>query len=258
MERRYGILARRGVRNIDAYHERLDEDVRDGLEVVGERLPYVVAIIDELADLMITTAAEVEEPIGRLAQTARAVGIHLIVATQRPSVDVITGVIKANFPSRIAFQVASRTDSRTILDMNGAESLLGKGDMLFMPSGRPEADRVHGAFVSDRDTERMVKFWKRIKPKLPSIDLETERETETAGGMGSDDVLFEEAARLVVLHQQGSASLLQRRLKVGYSRAARLVDMLEEAGIVAPSEGSKAREVLVNDGQLDEILQLKG
>jgi S-DNA-T family DNA segregation ATPase FtsK/SpoIIIE len=258
MERRYGILARRGVRNIDAYHERLDEDVKDGLEVIGERLPYVVAIIDELADLMITTAAEVEEPIGRLAQTARAVGIHLIVATQRPSVDVITGVIKANFPSRIAFQVASRTDSRTILDMNGAESLLGKGDMLFMPSGRPEADRVHGAFVSDRDTERMVKFWKRVKPKLPSIDLETERETETAGGMGSDDALFEEAARLVVLHQQGSASLLQRRLKVGYSRAARLVDMLEEAGIVAPSEGSKAREVLVNDGQLDEILQLKG
>ncbi|HSK41362.1 MAG TPA: DNA translocase FtsK, partial [Arenibaculum sp.] len=172
MERRYGILARRGVRNIDLYHERLEEDKRDGCEVIPEKLPYVVAIIDELADLMITTANEVEEPIGRLAQTARAVGIHLLVATQRPSVDVLTGVIKANFPSRIAFQVASRTDSRTILDANGAESLLGKGDMLFMASGRPELERVHGAYVSDRDTERVVKFWKRVKPNLPSIDLE--------------------------------------------------------------------------------------
>lgn len=257
MERRYGILARRGVRNIDLYHERLDEDEKDGLEVIGERLPYVVAIIDELADLMITTSCEVEEPIGRLAQTARAVGIHLIVATQRPSVDVLTGVIKANFPSRIAFQVASRTDSRTILDMNGADSLLGRGDMLFLPSGRPEPDRVHGAFVSDRDTERVVKFWKRVKPELPSIDLEPPPENDGPGGMGGDDALFEEAARLVVLHQQGSASLLQRRLKVGYSRAARLVDMLEEAGIVAPSEGSKAREVLVNDPQLDEILKFR-
>lgn len=253
MERRYGILARRGVRNIDLYNERLEEDRRDGCETIGESLPFIVAIIDELADLMITTANEVEEPIGRLAQTARAVGIHLIVATQRPSVDVLTGVIKANFPSRIAFQVASRTDSRTILDANGAESLLGKGDMLFMASGRPELERVHGAFVSDRDTERLVKFWKRVKPNLPSIDLEAEEKNEVSGGLG-DDVLFHDAARLVVLHQQGSASLLQRRLKVGYSRAARLVDMLEEAGIVAPSEGSKAREVLVDDLRLDEIL----
>jgi S-DNA-T family DNA segregation ATPase FtsK/SpoIIIE len=253
MERRYGILARRGVRNIDLYHERLEEDRRDGCEVIGEKLPFIVAIIDELADLMITTANEVEEPIGRLAQTARAVGIHLIVATQRPSVDVLTGVIKANFPSRIAFQVASRTDSRTILDSNGAESLLGKGDMLFMFSGRPELERVHGAFVSDRDTERIVKFWKRVRPKLPSIDLEAEERNEVSGGLG-DDPLFDEAARMVVLHQQGSASLLQRRLKVGYSRAARLVDMLEEAGIVAPSEGSKAREVLVDDVRLEELL----
>jgi len=253
MERRYGILARRGVRNIDLYHERLEEDKRDGCEVIGEKLPFIVAIIDELADLMITTANEVEEPIGRLAQTARAVGIHLIVATQRPSVDVLTGVIKANFPSRIAFQVASRTDSRTILDANGAESLLGKGDMLFMFSGRPELERVHGAFVSDRDTERLVKFWKRVKPKLPSIDLEAEEKNEASGGLG-DDPLFDDAARLVVLHQQGSASLLQRRLKVGYSRAARLVDMLEEAGIVAPSEGSKAREVLVDELRLEELL----
>jgi S-DNA-T family DNA segregation ATPase FtsK/SpoIIIE len=255
MERRYTLLARRGVRNIDAYHERLDEDVRDGCEVVGERLPYVVAVIDELADLMITTTAEVEEPIGRLAQTARAVGIHLIVATQRPSVDVLTGVIKANFPSRIAFQVASRTDSRTILDMNGAESLLGRGDMLFMLSGRPEVDRVHGAFVSDRDTERIVKFWRRVKPRLPQIDLEADRQADASSGADWDDPLFEDAARLVVLHQQGSASLLQRRLKVGYSRAARLVDMLEEARIVAPSEGSKAREVLVDEVRLEEVLR---
>jgi S-DNA-T family DNA segregation ATPase FtsK/SpoIIIE len=215
-----------------------------------------VAIIDELADLMITTANEVEEPIGRLAQTARAVGIHLLVATQRPSVDVLTGVIKANFPSRIAFQVASRTDSRTILDANGAESLLGKGDMLFMASGRPELERVHGAYVSDRDTERVVKFWKRVKPNLPSIDLEAEEKNEASGGLG-DDALFDDAARLVVLHQQGSASLLQRRLKVGYSRAARLVDMLEEAGIVAPSEGSKAREVLVDEVRLEELLSAR-
>ncbi|TPW17484.1 MAG: DNA segregation ATPase FtsK/SpoIIIE, S-DNA-T family [bacterium] len=253
MERRYGILARRGVRNIDLYNERLEEDRRDGCETIGESLPFIVAIIDELADLMITTANEVEEPIGRLAQTARAVGIHLVVATQRPSVDVLTGVIKANFPSRIAFQVASRTDSRTILDANGAESLLGKGDMLFMFSGRPELERVHGAYVSDRDTERLVKFWKRVRPNLPSIDLEAEEKNDVSGGLG-DDVLFDDAARLVVLHQQGSASLLQRRLKVGYSRAARLVDMLEEAGIVAPSEGSKAREVLVDDLRLEEIL----
>jgi S-DNA-T family DNA segregation ATPase FtsK/SpoIIIE len=256
MERRYAILARRGVRNIDLYHERLEEDKRDGCEVIPEKLPYVVAIIDELADLMITTANEVEEPIGRLAQTARAVGIHLLVATQRPSVDVLTGVIKANFPSRIAFQVASRTDSRTILDANGAESLLGKGDMLFMASGRPELERVHGAYVSDRDTERIVKFWKRVKPNLPSIDLEAEEKNEASGGLG-DDPLFDDAARLVVLHQQGSASLLQRRLKVGYSRAARLVDMLEEAGIVAPSEGSKAREVLVDEVRLEELLSAR-
>ena len=256
MERRYTLLARRSVRNIDAYHERLADDRREGLEVIGEHLPYVVAIIDELADLMMTSASEVEEPIGRLAQMARAVGIHLIVATQRPSVDVITGVIKANFPSRIAFQVATRIDSRTILDGNGAESLLGRGDMLFMFAGRPEPERVHGAFVSDRETERLVKFWRRVRPKLPSIDLEAEERNEGGSSLG-DDPLFEDAARLVVLHQQGSASLLQRRLKVGYSRAARLVDMLEEAGIVAPSEGSKAREVLVNDLQLDEILKIR-
>ena len=260
MERRYDRLAAAGVRNISDYNERLKAGRLHDTETVKHRkLPYLIVIIDELADLMITAAREVEEPIARLAQLARAVGIHLVLATQRPSVDVITGVIKANFPARIAYQVASKTDSRTILDMNGAEQLLGNGDMLYLPPGSPKPVRIQNAFISTDEVERIVMHIAKQKgfshpAPLPSV-FEKRRAAGLAGNGARDD-LFEEAARLVVRHQQGSVSLLQRRLKVGYSRAARLVDELEAAGIVGPFDGSKAREVLVEtDEELTVILR---
>lgn len=244
MERRYQMLARQGARNVEAYN-RLN---LDPLQVEEPKLPYIVVVVDELADLMALLPTEIEEPIGRLAQMARAVGIHLILATQRPSVDVITGMIKANFPSRIAFQVASRTDSRVILDMNGAESLLGNGDCLYLPAGKPEPYRIHGAFVSGEEIERVVEFLKSQGRPVVADDsaLEQVRVAES----DADDELYDEAMRLVVLHQQASTSMLQRRLKVGYSRAARLLDLLEERGVVGPSEGAKGREVLVTEQEL--------
>jgi S-DNA-T family DNA segregation ATPase FtsK/SpoIIIE len=262
MEKRYKLMATCGARHIAAYNEKVEA----GLVPAGENgqdaprpLGYLVVVIDELADLMLTVPAEIEEPIARLAQMARAVGIHLVLATQRPSVDVITGVIKANFPSRIAFQVASKTDSRTVLDMNGAENLLGHGDMLFMPAGKPEPHRVHGAYVSEEETARVVEFWRaRANPAVPAplatdaSAVEREEEEETAEGGDFDDELIREAARLVVSHQQGSTSLLQRRLKVGYSRAGRLMDQLEQLGVVGPFQGSKARDVLVDDRWLSD------
>lgn len=245
MERRYQALARHGARNIDAYN-RLD---LDPAKVEEPRLPYLVVVVDELADLMALLPTEIEEPIGRLAQMARAVGIHLILATQRPSVDVITGMIKANFPSRIAFQVASRTDSRVILDMNGAESLLGHGDCLFLPAGKPEPYRIHGAFVSGEEIERVVDFLKSQGGPVVADDsvLVETRVTES----DADDEMYEEAMRLVVLHQQASTSMLQRRLKVGYSRAARLLDLLEERGVVGPPDGAKGRDVLVTEQEME-------
>ncbi|MDZ7268809.1 MAG: DNA translocase FtsK 4TM domain-containing protein [candidate division KSB1 bacterium] len=266
MENRYTLLARVGTRNIAEYNQRL----REGrLAAPGEPgtaadekelkpLPYIVLVIDELADLMLTAAKEVEEPIARLTQLSRAVGIHLIVATQRPSVDVITGVIKANFPARIAFQVASKIDSRTILDMNGAEKLLGSGDMLFLPPGSPEAVRIHGAYVSSEDIERTIEHI-RNQPAFDKTLLPVRQEnSEVDDGYGPAadgrrDELFHEALKLVVRHQQGSISLLQRRLKIGYSRAARLIDELEAAGIVGAFDGSKAREVLVDESYLEEM-----
>jgi S-DNA-T family DNA segregation ATPase FtsK/SpoIIIE len=259
MENRYDRLSHAGVRNIADYNEKLKSGKLKNTDVViHSKMPYLIVVIDELADLMITAAREVEEPIARLAQLARAVGIHLIVATQRPSVDVITGVIKANFPARIAYQVASKTDSRTILDMNGAEQLLGNGDMLYLPSGSPKPVRLQNAYISPDEVDAVVDHISKqqgyARPfMLPSI-AEKKR---SAGGAGSDerDELFVEAAHLVVRHQQGSVSLLQRRLKVGYSRAARLVDELEAAGIVGPFDGSKAREVLVEtEAELEVIL----
>jgi len=260
MEKRYDRLAAAGVRNIQDYNERQKAGrLRNTEAVVHTKMPYLVVVIDELADLMMTAAREVEEPIARLAQLARAVGIHLVLATQRPSVDVITGVIKANFPSRIAYQVASKTDSRTILDMNGAEQLLGSGDMLYLPSGSPKPVRIQSAFVSSDEVERMTEHIGRQQGyprpfQLPSI-LERKR-SGFSGSSGSRDDFFEEAARLIVRHQQGSVSLLQRRLKVGYSRAARLVDELEAAGIVGPFDGSKARTVLIeSDDQLESKLK---
>jgi len=245
MERRYQILARRGARNIEAYN-RLG---LDPATVEDAKLPYLVVVVDELADLMALLPAEIEEPIGRLAQMARAVGIHLILATQRPSVDVLTGVIKANFPSRIAFQVASRTDSRVILDMNGAESLLGNGDSLYLPAGKPEPHRVHGSYVSGEEIERVVTFLKG--QAAPAQIDESALEQAVSLDSDADDELYEEAMRLVVLHQQASTSMLQRRLKVGYSRAARLLDLLEERGVVGPSEGAKGREVFVTEQELE-------
>lgn len=260
MEQRYDRLAKAGVRHINDYNAKVKaHTLKDNETMKHYKLPFIIVIIDELADLMITAAREVEEPIARLAQLARAVGIHLIVATQRPSVDVITGVIKANFSARIAYQVASRIDSRTILDANGAEQLLGNGDMLYQPSGRPKPVRIQNAFISTEEVEKVVAHIAAQKGftqpyRLPSI-VAKKKSSGVNDSDGRDD-LFEEAARLIVRHQQGSVSLLQRRLKVGYSRAARIVDELEMAGIVGPYDGSKAREVLVeSEEELDEILR---
>jgi DNA segregation ATPase FtsK/SpoIIIE, S-DNA-T family len=263
MEKRYRLMATCGARNIAAYNEKVANGLvptAPGSEAAPDRLSFVVVVIDELADLMLTAPAEIEEPIARLAQMARAVGIHLVLATQRPSVDVITGVIKANFPSRIAFQVASKTDSRTVLDMNGAENLLGHGDMLFTPAGKPEPYRVHGAYVSEEETARVVEFWRakadpQEAPPLATDASIVEKEEEEGGEGGGDadnDALLQDAARLVVMHQQGSTSLLQRRLKVGYSRAGRLMDQLEGLGVVGPFQGSKARDVLVDERWLED------
>ncbi|MEI7811627.1 MAG: DNA translocase FtsK [Ignavibacteria bacterium] len=262
MEKRYDKLAKAGVRNIVDYNVKVADPKRKPQDTKGMyhyKMPYIVLIIDELADLMITSGKEVEEPIARLAQLARAVGIHLVVATQRPSVNVITGVIKANFSARMAYQVATKIDSRTILDMNGAEQLLGRGDMLFLPSGTPKPVRIQNAFISTDEVERVTNYIysqegysKRYF--LPSL---YDKKKESQGEFLSDkDPMFEDAARVIVRHQQGSVSLLQRRLKLGYSRAARIVDQLEEAGIVGGAEGSKVREVLVEDEeQLETILR---
>ena len=250
MGRRYDVLADNVVRNIDEYNKKM----RDKGE---EIMPFIVVLIDELGDLMMMNAKEVETPIARLAQLARAVGIHLVVATQRPSVDVITGIIKANFPSRIAFQVATKIDSRTIIDGSGAEKLIGRGDLLYLGSGSSEPTRLHNAFLSLEEVEALMAHVTR-QPKPEELVLASPRETMGAGGLiggdaGGFDDLFDEAVRLVVMHQQGSISLIQRRLKVGYSRAARLIDEMEQAGIVGTFTGSKAREVLVDDSYLDSL-----
>ena len=250
MGRRYDVLADNVVRNIDEYNKKM----RDKGE---EIMPFIVVLIDELGDLMMMNAKEVETPIARLAQLARAVGIHLVVATQRPSVDVITGIIKANFPSRIAFQVATKIDSRTIIDGSGAEKLIGRGDLLYLGSGSSEPTRLHNAFLSLEEVEALMAHV-TSQPKPEELVLSSPRETMGAGGLiggdaGGFDDLFDEAVRLVVMHQQGSISLIQRRLKVGYSRAARLIDEMEQAGIVGTFTGSKAREVLVDDSYLDSL-----
>lgn len=250
MERRYEILADSTVRDIREYNRRVEEG-----QIEGDTLPYIIIVVDELADLMITAAKEVEEPISRLAQMARAVGIHLIIATQRPSVDVLTGVIKANFPVRIAFQVASKTDSRTILDANGAEKLLGKGDMLFQPPAQPEPIRLHNAYVSLDEIEVVLEHI-NTQPKAHELELPTltEASETTSFTVGDErDELFYQALKLVVTHQQGSISLLQRRLRIGYSRAARIMDQLEDAGIVGGHEGSKARDVLVDEAFIEQL-----
>lgn len=262
MERRYDVLATAGVRNIEEYNARAAEGrIHTESGAIASALHYLVIIVDELADLMLTTSAskDVEEPIARLTQMSRAVGIHLIVATQRPSVDVITGVIKANFPARMAFQVASKVDSRTILDMNGAEKLLGKGDMLFLPPGSAEPIRIHNAYIGLEEIESVIAHIHTqppiVKAPLPaSVDDEMGGGGDERGpGNGRRDPFFNEAMRIVVRTGQGSVSILQRRLKVGYSRAARLIDELEMAGVVGPFEGSKARDVLLRPEDLENL-----
>jgi len=262
MEHRYDRLAAAGVRNVADYNERVREGrMKDSEATKHRKIPYLIIVIDELADLMLTASREVEEPIARLAQLARAVGIHLVVATQRPSVDVITGVIKANFSARIAYQVASKIDSRTILDMNGAEQLLGNGDMLYLPSGSPKPTRIQNAFISAEEVERITDYIANQRGYSQPFQLPSVREKERGAAAlpGERDELFLEAARLVVRHQQGSVSLLQRRLAIGYSRAGKLIDQLEGAGIVGPYDGSKAREVLVEtEEELENLLGQEG
>lgn len=260
MEQRYDRLASAGVRNVQDYNRKVAAgQIKSSYGSTHKKLPYMIVIIDELADLMLTAAKDVEDPIARLAQLARAVGIHLILATQRPSVDVITGVIKANFSARIAYQVAQKNDSRTILDMNGAEQLLGNGDMLYLPSGSPKPIRLQNSFLSGDEVERLTDHIKKQPGYSKSYYLPSiveKKKSAYGGGDDSRDELFDEAAELIVRHQQGSVSLIQRRLKVGYSRAARIIDELEAAGIVGPFDGSKARQVLVEtESELNIILE---
>ncbi len=291
MGRRYELLHANGARNLADFNRkvssgaevRLPEKPRPTLSVLAAEaettppepegpvlytegpLPYIVVVVDELADLMMTVPGEVETPLALLAQKARAIGIHLILATQRPSVNVITGLIKANFPSRIAFRVASKVDSRTILDQNGAEALLGNGDMLFLPPGKSEPMRLQGAFIATEETERVMEWYHRrreqralaeagVEPDiLEQIRLEEGGEEGGAGGEeGERDALFREAAEVCIQQQGGSTSLLQRKLRIGYGRAARIIDQLHDAGILGPPDGSKPREVLIGIGQLDE------
>ncbi len=266
MERRYTVLAEKGVRNIEHYHQRMEKELKEKGKVYKrkgdvlegneekvtepmERLAYIVVVIDELADLMMISSKDVEESITRLAQMARAVGIHLLLATQRPSVDVLTGIIKANFPARISFQVTSKVDSRTILDTIGAEHLLGAGDMLFLPPGSSKLTRLHGAFVSGAEIKRIVEFWKKQgKPSYldPSVLAEVKKEKEAAGGEEAEyDEKYDEAVAFVAEIGQASISLIQRRFRIGYNRAARIVEKMEEEGVVGASDGVKARAVLV-------------
>jgi S-DNA-T family DNA segregation ATPase FtsK/SpoIIIE len=256
MERRYDQLAGMNARNIIDYNEKIRNNDPKALKNKAQQLPYLVILVDELADLMMVAAKEVETPVARLAQMARAVGIHLVLATQRPSVDVITGMIKANFPARIAYQVATKVDSRTVIDLNGAEQLLGNGDMLFLPPGSAKPIRLQNPFISTEEIEAVLEHIRR-QPTLPYYSLPQPVSGRSgigiSGAGGGRDELYEEARAIVVQHQKGSVSLLQRRLNIGYSRAARLMDELEEDGIVGPPDGSKARDVLLTQEELNQM-----
>ncbi|HEV3040840.1 MAG TPA: DNA translocase FtsK [Candidatus Angelobacter sp.] len=267
MERRLKVLAEKGVRNLDQYNKLFDEDGNLNLfdehqETEHKPLPSIVIIIDELADLMMLDQSNVEESITRLAQMARAVGIHLVLATQRPSVDVITGLIKANFPSRISFRVATKIDSRTILDCNGAECLLGKGDMLYLPSGSARVIRLHAPFVTEKETHAVVEFWRsqaQAQYEQKFLEAPKEEKDGTAGvagegdGEAENDELYQDAVRLVIEFGKASTSLLQRRLRIGYGRAAHLIDLMERDGIVGAADGPKPREVLKRPDWLSEV-----
>jgi S-DNA-T family DNA segregation ATPase FtsK/SpoIIIE len=262
MEERYKTLAAFGVRNIEQYNRNvraMQAEKKPGEPLLDDKgnevkpLPFIVVLIDELADLMMVAGNEVEESIARLAQMARAIGIHLVLATQRPSVDVITGLIKANLPARISFRVSSKIDSRTILDGNGAEQLLGKGDMLYLPPASSRFVRLHGPYISEQESARLASFLR--KQGKPTYDT-----TVTADEKGSQeqiefekDELYDEASRIVVSSGQASISYLQRRLRIGFSRAARLVDMMEMDGLVSAAAGGKPREVLVKKDYFDEV-----
>jgi S-DNA-T family DNA segregation ATPase FtsK/SpoIIIE len=256
MEERYKTLAAEGVRNIEQYNRNVRHQLaeRPATEEgeAPKTLPYIVVIIDELADLMMVASNEVEESIARLAQMARAVGIHLILATQRPSVDVITGLIKANLPARISFRVSSKIDSRTILDGNGAEQLLGRGDMLYLPPASSRFTRVHGPYISEQESARLASFLRKQGKPVYDETITAEEKTADAIAMEKDD-LYDEAARIIVSSGQASISYLQRRLRIGFSRAARLVDMMEMEGLVSAASGGKAREVLVDKHYFDEV-----
>ena len=252
MERRYELFADTGVRNIDGYNDLARSSDKAGDEQGLEPLPYIVIIVDELADLMLVASNDVEDAICRLAQMARAAGMFLIIATQRPSVDVITGLIKANIPSRIAFAVSSQADSRTILDMSGAEKLLGKGDMLYFPIGAAKATRAQGAWILDQDVNNLVDFWKQQTYEVSEIDVVAETAAAVERAPEPEDELFDDAVRLVVDTGQASVSMLQRRFRIGYSRAARLIDAMELKGIVGEHQGSKPREVLIDSYPEDD------
>jgi DNA segregation ATPase FtsK/SpoIIIE, S-DNA-T family len=269
MDRRYRLMRDKGARNIDNYNrilerenttkknviELMEAEARNAASGIGgslnkeaplvyERLPRVVIIIDELADLMMSVGRDIEEYITRLAQKARAAGIHLILATQRPSVDVITGLIKANFPARISFQVTSRVDSRTILDSIGAEKLLGDGDLLFLPPGTARLTRLHGAFVSDQEVRKVISFIKQqARPRYRPEVFETKKDVENAAVDEEYDEMYDQAVAIVTETQQASISMIQRRLRVGYNRAARMIEQMEREGVVGPADGAKPREV---------------
>lgn len=267
MERRLKLLAAKGVRNIDQYNRLFDNGGTPSLfeeDSDDKPIPFIVIIIDELADLMMLDSSNVEESITRLAQMARAVGIHLVLATQRPSVDVITGLIKANFPARISFRVATKVDSRTILDANGAEALLGKGDMLYLPSGSARVHRLHAPLVTEKEIAAVVEFWKaQGSAEYQQQFLEAPKEEREGGSAasndgsdadgGEDDPLYQDAVKLVVEFGKASTSLLQRRLRIGYGRAAHLIDLMEQDGIVGAADGPKPREVLKRPGWISEI-----
>jgi S-DNA-T family DNA segregation ATPase FtsK/SpoIIIE len=269
MERRLKLLAAKGVRNIDQYNRLFESASTRSLfeeDSDDKPIPYIVIIIDELADLMMLDSSNVEESITRLAQMARAVGIHLVLATQRPSVDVITGLIKANFPARISFRVATKVDSRTILDANGAEALLGKGDMLYLPSGSARVHRLHAPLVTEKEIASVVEFWKAQGAaeyqqqflEAPADERESARSgeagaSEGSGESGEDDPMYQDAVKLVIEFGKASTSLLQRRLRIGYGRAAHLIDLMEQDGIVGAADGPKPREVLKRPDWISEI-----
>jgi S-DNA-T family DNA segregation ATPase FtsK/SpoIIIE len=276
MELRYQIFARVGVRNISSFNNRkktaktgaapaggqgtLDVGATAGEPEIPDHMHYIVTIIDELADLMMVAPAEIETLVARLAQLARATGIHIIIATQRPSVNVVTGVIKANLPSRIAFQVASQVDSRTIIDIKGAETLIGRGDMLFSPPGSSKLVRAQGAMVSDEEINKIIEFLKRNGPPAYAQDVQAhidraDEEDEEKGGddaddaegeMGDDEELYQQAMEVLRTTRRASTSMLQRRLRIGYNRAARIMELMEEKGIVGPENGAQPREILVD------------